>query len=111
MRRWSSPKTGKQGEELVFLTASITDGEGSLVISADELLTAKVEGARLLGFGSGDPKPLLNYNEGRCKTRKGRAQLILKKTGSGPIRVVLRAEGGKTAELSIESQVQTASVC
>ena len=43
LRRWSSPKTGKQGEELVFLTASITDGEGSLVISADELLTAKVE--------------------------------------------------------------------
>lgn len=31
--------------------------------------------------------------------------------GDNEIRVVLRAEGGKTAELSVESQVQTASVC
>ena len=100
-----------EGEELVFLTASITDGEGSIVISADELLTAQAEGAQLLGFGSGDPKPLLNYNEGKCKTWKGRAQLILKKTGPGPIRVALSAESGETAELSIEIQEQAASAC
>ena len=100
-----------EGEELVFLTASITDGEGKVVISADELLTAEAEGAQLLGFGSGDPKPLLNYNEGRCKTWKGRAQLILKKTGPGPIRLTLCSESGKTAEISIEIQEQAASVC
>ena len=100
-----------EGEELVFLTASITDGEGSIVISADELLTAQAEGAQLLGFGSGDPKPLLSYNEGKCKTWKGRAQLILKKTGPGPIRVALSAESGETAELSIEIQEQAASAC
>ena len=100
-----------EGEELVFLTASITDGEGSIVISADELLTAQAEGAQLLGFGSGDPKPLLNYNEGKCKTWKGRAQLILRKTGPGPIRVALSAESGETAELSIEIQEQAASAC
>ena len=100
-----------EGAELLYLTASITDGEGRTVISADELLTAQVEGVQLLGFGSGDPKPLLNYNEGRCRTWKGRAQLILKKTWPGPIRVVLRAEDGKTAELSLEIQGQTASAC
>ena len=100
-----------EGEELVFLTASITDGEGSIVISADELLTAQAAGAQLLGFGSGDPKPLLSYNEGKCKTWKGRAQLILKKTGPGPIRVALSAESGETAELSIEIQEQAASAC
>lgn len=100
-----------EGEELVFLTASITDGEGKVVISADELLVAEAEGAQLLGFGSGDPKPLLNYNEGRCKTWKGRAQLILKKTGPGPIRLTLCSESGKTAEISIEIQEQAASVC
>ena len=100
-----------EGEELVFLTASIIDGEGKVVISADELLTAEAEGAQLLGFGSGDPKPLLNYNEGRCKTWKGRAQLILKKAGPGPIRLTLCSESGKTAELSIEIEQQATPAC
>jgi len=70
-----------------------------------------VEGAQLLGFGSGDPKPLLNYNEGRCKTWKGRAQLILKKAGPGPIRLTLCSESGKTAELSIEIEQQATPAC
>ena len=100
-----------EGEDLVFLTAAITDGEGGIVISADELLVAEAEGAQLLGFGSGDPKPLLNYNEGRCKTWKGRAQLILKKAGPGPIRLTLCSESGKTAELSIEIEQQATPAC
>ena len=100
-----------EGEDLVFLTAAITDGEGGIVISADELLVAEAEGAQLLGFGSGDPTPLLNYNEGRCKTWKGRAQLILKKAGPGPIRLTLCSESGKTAELSIEIEQQATPAC
>ena len=89
------------GKELVFLTASLTDGMGIPVTSADELLSAEVEGAELLGFGSGDPKPEYNYNEGKAKTYKGRAQLILKKRGSASIRVSLRTETGKTAQISL----------
>ena len=89
-----------EGEELVFLTAAITDAEGETVISADELLLAEVEGAELLGFGSGDPKPALNYNEGKARTWKGRAQLILKRTGAGKIRVSVSSEDGKTAQIA-----------
>ncbi len=87
------------GEKLCYLTAEITDGNGNVCISADETLTAEVEGTQLLGFGSGDPKPLHNYNEGKCRTWKGRAQLILKKTDSEKVRVRISAESGKTAEL------------
>ena len=89
------------GEELLFLTAELCGENGVTVTSADELLYAKVEGAELLGFGSGDPKPLFNYNEGKAKTWKGRAQLILKKHGAVAICVSLRSETGKTAQISL----------
>ena len=87
----------EEGGELLFLTAAITDAAGAAVISADEWLHAEAEGAQLLGFGSGDPKPLSNYNEGRTKSWKGRAQLILRKNGAGTIRVRLRSDSGLSA--------------
>ena len=96
-----SLKVDYTGAELLYLTAALTDGTGVAVTSADELLTAAVEGAELLGFGSGDPKPLLNYNEGKAKTWKGRAQLILKRSGAGKIRVSVSSEDGKTAQITL----------
>ena len=84
-----------EGAELIFLAAELTGGSVT-VTSADELLTAEVTGAELLGVGSGDPKPLINYNEGRTKTWNGRAQLILRKTG-GPVRVSVRSDSGLIA--------------
>ena len=96
-----SLKVDYTGAELLYLTAALTDGTGVAVTHADELLTAEVEGAELLGFGSGDPKPLLNYNEGKAKTWKGRAQLILKRTGAGKIRVSVSSEDGKTAQITL----------
>ena len=89
------------GEKLIYLMVSLTDAAGIPVTGADEMITAEAEGAELLGFGSGDPKPLLNYNEGKTRTYKGRAQLILKKTGSGSVRVTVRIESGKTAQISL----------
>ncbi len=94
-------QTDYTGEELIYLTVFQTDAAGVPVTDADELIMAEAEGAELLGFGSGDPKPLLNYNEGKTKTFKGRAQLILKKTGSGSGRVTVRSEAGKTAQISL----------
>ena len=94
-------ETACEGDELVYLDAILTDEAGNPVTNADELLTAEVEGAELLGFGSGDPKPLLNYNEGKTKTWKGRAQLILKKTGEGRIHISVASETGKTAQITL----------
>ena len=89
------------GDELIYLSAQLQGENGVTVTSADELLTATAEGAELLGFGSGDPKPELNYNEGRAKTYLGRAQLVLKKSGVDRISVKIQSESGKTAEITI----------
>ena len=89
------------GGELVYLDAVLTDAAGTTVTSADELLTAEAEGAELLGFGSGDPRPEFNYNEGRTKSFRGRAQLILRRKGSLPVQVRVRSESGKTAQISL----------
>ena len=89
------------GEELVYLTAAICDEAGTLKTGAEEELTAAVEGAELLGFGSGDPKPLMNYNTGRAKTYKGRAQLILKKQAGSVIRVSVSSNTGKSAQIML----------
>ena len=91
--------TDYAGEELIYLSAAITDKNGVEVTDTDELLSAEVSGALLLGFGSGDPAPLHNYNEGKTGTWHGRAQLILKKTGDGPIRVSVRSASGLSTEL------------
>ena len=94
---WEDSFTVGMGAEAIEVLLKEIDLEELSAQLKNELLTAQVEGAQLLGFGSGDPKPLLNYNEGRCKTWKGRAQLILRKNGTGPIRVCLSSDSGLRA--------------
>ncbi len=100
----NSPGTGRrlsiqkdyEGEELLYLTVSLEDDNGTLVTSSDQVITALVDGAELLGFGSGDPKPLINYNEGKTMTWNGRAQMVLRKNMHCPIRVTMTLESGIT---------------
>ena len=88
------------GEELIYLSVELKGSNGVTDTSQDVLLSAEVEGAELLGFGSGDPKPSMNYNTGRTCTWNGRAQLILKK-GKGPVVVKVTDEKGSCGELSL----------
>jgi beta-galactosidase len=87
------------GEELVFLNVTRQDANGVVITTADELLTVQVEQGELLGFGTGDPKPLLNYNTGKCRTWQGRAQLILR--AGEPISLTVTGESGKSAQFSL----------
>lgn len=89
------------GTELVYVEAELTDTNGIPVTGSEELLTAEVEGAALLGFGSGDPKPSINYNEGRSFTWKGRAQLVIKRNGNQPMTVKVSSDSGKSAQITI----------
>ena len=89
------------GEELIYLTAELRSADGIVDTSSDVLLTAEVSGAELLGFGSGDPCPLLNYNEGKTRTWNGRAQMILRKSGAGPVSVKIADESGHEALLTV----------
>ena len=90
-----------EGDELIYLDVELADSEGNVVTDRDILLTAEAEGCELLGFGSGDPKPLINYNEGKTKTWNGRAQIILKKTDTNSAAVKVTAETGEVTEFDL----------
>ncbi len=81
-----------EGDELVYLSVTRTGG--------DALVTAEVTGADLLGFGSGNPRPEENYNVGRTRTWNGRAQLILKKCGTGGA-VTVRSDAGESVHFTL----------
>lgn len=86
--------------ELIYVPIEIRDEAGTLVYNNDQKLILMVEGgAAAVGFGSGNPKPMYNFNEGVTETFHGRALLILKKDGSGQeVKVTVEAENGmKTA--------------
>ena len=81
-----------EGDQLVYADVQLEDAEGNVATDRDVMLSAEVSGAKLLGFGSGNPKPLNNYNEGRTMTFNGRAQMILLKEGDSEISINV-AEG------------------
>ena len=89
----------EEGAALLYAPITLRDGAG--VVFADErlTLTCELEGdARLLGFGSGDPKPGYNYTGRVTDTWNGRALAVLmpeKEHGQAVLRV---AGGDLTAE-------------
>ncbi len=69
---------------LVFIPVMLCDSEGNVVTDDNKTLHVSVEGeARLLGFGSGNPKPLYNYNQDVTETFYGRALIIAEKVRCG----------------------------
>ena len=91
-----------EGVELLYLDVALRDEAGNIATDRDELLTAQVTGGVLLGFGSGTPKPLHPYQEGRTETWNGRAQMILRKTAGQAMEVKVTSASGK------ETQFRTA---
>ena len=88
------------GESLCYIALDLKDAKGRLVTNDDRELSVCVTGAaRLLGFGSGNPKPAHNYNGNVTNTYLGRAQLILKKRGNGPVHVSIYHNRELAAEL------------
>lgn len=92
-----SIETDYEGEELLYLDVTLRDENGAIPTDRDELLTAQVTGGTLLGFGSGAPKPLHHYQEGRTETWNGRAQMILRKTSGQAMEVKVTSASGKEA--------------
>ena len=84
-----------KGDKLIYVDVQIEDAEGNVATDKELLLTAEVSGAKLLGFGSGNPKPLYNYNEGKTATWNGRAQMILLKEAGAEIKVTVKTELGE----------------
>ena len=69
---------------LHYLQIAIADGQGRTAPCFDGPVTvADLDNLQLLGFGSGDPKPLHNYLDTTVPAYHGRALLVVRKTDAG----------------------------
>lgn len=91
----------QNNKELIYVPISIVDENGQLVTDADVLMEISVEGgATLVGFGSGNPKPLHPYFGNVTDTFYGQAMAILKKTlTEEDVAVKIQAEGYEETEI------------
>ena len=70
------------------------DQNGVLAADDTQKITLSVDGeVEVLGFGSGNPKPNYNFNEGVTELFGGRAQIIVKKP-EGEVTLTVTAENG-----------------
>lgn len=72
--------------ELKYVNITLCDDEGNVVTDCDTELAVEVSGAVLLGFGSGDPKPVHNYIGSITRTFRGRALAIVRGEGTVSVR-------------------------
>ena len=85
-------KNAKQ--ELVYVQVEMRDQNGVLAADDTQKITLSVDGeVEVLGFGSGNPKPNYNFNEGVTELFGGRAQIIVKKP-EGEVTLTVTAENG-----------------
>lgn len=90
---------GDQG--IIFVDIIYCDETGRRVYK-DQEISVSVSGAKILGFGGGDPKTEYAYNGSTTKTWNGKALLVLKRAEkSGEITVEIEAVDGKRAELTM----------
>ena len=100
LRPEEAPKAGER--ELYYVPVTLEDEDCQVVAGQDQKITVTAEGgAEIVGFGSGDPKPKYNYNEGVTETFGGRALVILKKTTGGSVTVAVETENGLKGEVTI----------
>lgn len=87
-------------EPLCYVNITLTDENGVIVDNENPAIAVNVEGAaKILGFGSSDPKPDFNYDDSYIKMFEGRAQLILEKYGDAMIYIT--EESGKKVKMKI----------
>jgi beta-galactosidase len=96
-----------RNDELIYLQAVLCDNDGTVDTDNDVKLTLSVEGgADVVGFGSGNPKPNYNFNEGVTESFNGRAQIILKRNNNTDnnhdcITVKVASDNGISAKIII----------
>ena len=99
----TSPRAGEN--ELVFITASIVDGEGIPCPLADNPVSFTVEGeGNLRAVGNGDPTSLASFREPCREAFSGKCMAIVSSSGNpGEITLVAEAEGLESASITIKA--------
>ncbi len=88
-------------QELIYVQVEMRDQNGVLVADDNQKITLAVEGeVEVIGFGSGNPKPNYNFNEGVTELFGGRAQIILKKPAE-TVTLTVKAEDGTKGAITI----------
>ena len=86
------------GQDLAYVTVSVVDGQGLLHTAADKTVRVTVEGAGVLqGLGSADPRSTEDFAGPEHRTFEGRLLAVVRTVSAGAIRVVLEADGQRTA--------------
>lgn len=70
----------QENAELTYIALTVQDEKGTVFDMVESDLYIDVQGATLLGFGSGNPKPVGNYQENQTSTFYGRALAVVQKT-------------------------------
>jgi len=89
------------GNELCYIDVSIADDQGRIVADRDMLLRARVEGGRLLAFGTGNPRQEQNYSEPEVTAWRGRALAIVQRIPGCKATITVEAQGMDAAVLDI----------
>ena len=80
--------------DLSYLEIALTDETGIVQNMADRRINVKAEGAGFLaGLGSADPEGTDSFRSDTAATFDGRAQAIIRPSGTGDITVTVEAEG------------------
>ncbi|HUM84197.1 MAG TPA: glycoside hydrolase family 2 TIM barrel-domain containing protein [Lachnospiraceae bacterium] len=85
-------------EGILYLDIDLTGQNGEIECNSDTRLTVRVEGGKLLGFGSANPRTEETFNAGRYTTWYGRSLAVIKKDETS-VTVTVQGEGLKDARI------------
>lgn len=88
------------GQDLVFVSAEVTDGENNIFTPYSDSLTVSVTGGQLLGFTTGNPKYEEPFFTENSKTWNGRALAVIRRTEGQQVKVTVQSSDGLSAELT-----------
>ncbi|WP_443597788.1 glycoside hydrolase family 2 TIM barrel-domain containing protein [Agathobacter sp.] len=91
-------ETAQKGE-ILFVPICITDREGIVESNCDKKLTVHVQGGRLLGFGSANPRTEESFLSGIYTTYYGKSLAVVRaEENTGSVTITVQASGMADAE-------------
>ncbi|HEX9150969.1 MAG TPA: glycoside hydrolase family 2 TIM barrel-domain containing protein [Flavobacterium sp.] len=97
-------KIKNDGYDLVYVTVSVLDKEGSMVPDADHLIDFKISGGgKIVGVDNGYQASLASFKTNSCKAFNGKCIVIIQSnTKKEAIRLTASAAGITTASVTIQ---------
>ena len=89
--------------DLSFVKIEIIDNNGHLVPQDSVIIKLTLSGnGELIASGNANPKDMASVNRPEINTFKGKAQAIIRPSGSGNMKLMAESQGLKTGELIIQ---------